>query len=245
MTIIRNLFLVLCALAVSACSPSIPITGASNTVSIETSTPVSTPTELPTSTLQPSATPIPAPTVAPFVPFKALTTANFVNVRTSPGLLFSVSMNVPKDTVFTVMGRAPGGQWIFVLTPAGTKGWVFAKLLKGDQSLSSAPVIPPDQVQMITGRVTDGKGSSISGINFTVIQGTVRNEVMTDADGAFYVYLPSAASGEWAVSYTGIDCSSSLMDTKCNCKADICGAVSPPNVNIQVPSSKPIDFIWK
>jgi uncharacterized protein YgiM (DUF1202 family) len=245
MTIIRNLFFVLWVLAVSACSPEIPVTGASNLPATETPTPAVLPTQLPAVTAQPTSTPLPVPTIPPFIPFKAHALSDFVNVRTNPGLLFDVNLNVAKDTIFTVLGKAPGGAWIFVQTPAKTNGWVYAKLLKGDQELSSAPLVHPDQVQMISGRVLDVNGAPISGINFAIIQGAVRNEVMTDSDGVFYVYLPSSASGEWAISYTGIDCSSSLMDAKCNCKADVCGAVNPPNLNIQVPESKPLDFLWK
>jgi SH3-like domain-containing protein len=247
MTIIRNLFFIFWMLVASACTGSIPVTGASNTAVGEQSTPTLPPAELPTVTLQPTstATPLPHPTITPFVSFNAVTLADYVNVRTNPGLLFAVNMNVPKGTVFTVLGKTPGGGWIYVQTLAKTNGWVYAKLLKGDQDLSLAPLMHPDQVQIITGRVVDEKGAAVSGINFAIVQGSVRNEVMTDADGTFYIYLPTSASGEWAISYIGIDCSSSLMDAKCNCKADICGAVNPPNLRIQVPENKPFEFIWK
>jgi SH3-like domain-containing protein len=245
MMIIRNLFLVFCLLALSACSPAIPITGGPDTASVVTKTPTASSPQAPTATTQPTSTSIPLPTATPFVPFKAVTLSDYVNVRANPGLLFAVNMNVPKDTAFTVLGKAPGGQWIYVQTPVKTNGWVFASLLKGDQDLSLAPLAHPDQVQMISGRVVDSKSSPVSGINFTILQGTVRNDVMTDADGSFFVYLPLSASGEWTLSYTGIDCSSNLMDAKCNCKADVCGAANPANLNIQLPESKPLDFIWK
>ena len=243
MSIFRNLFFIFALLAVSGCSPSTPANvGPTNPA--ETATPTPVPADL-TPTVQPSDTPLPLPTATAFVPFKAIAIVDYVNVRANPGLLFAVNMNVPKNTVFSVLGKTSGNDWINVQTPSNTNGWVYAKLLKGEQDLSSAPVIKPDHVQLITGRVADEKGNLISGINFAVFQGTVRNEVVTGPDGTFYIYMPPTSSGDWVVSYTGIDCSSNLMDAKCNCKAAVCGAVNPPNVHIQVPESKPLDFLWK
>jgi uncharacterized protein YgiM (DUF1202 family) len=244
MSIFRNLFFAFALLAVSGCAPTIPVTGSLDN-SVKTLPTAHILTQQPTLTVQPSLTPSPPPTTVPFTPFKAVTQSDYVNVRTNPGILFGVSMNVPSNTAFTVLGKTPGGDWIYVLTPSNTNGWISAKLLKGDQDLSSAPTLHPDNVQLISGRVADGKGIFISGITFAITQGAVHIEVMTGQDGSFYMYLPTGSSGEWTISYTGIDCSSNLMDAKCNCKSEICGAVNPPNISIQVPESKPLEFLWK
>ena len=246
MSILRNLFFAFALLALPGCTPGITATGTPvSAVLVTTST--SAPPQQPASTPQPgpTSTPLPPPTATPFVPFKAAARVDYVNVRANPGLLFDVKTNVPRGTQFTVLGKAPGDEWINILTPDNISGWVYAQLLKSDQQLASAPLIHPEKVQLISGRVVDSKGNLINGITFAISQGSIRNGVMTDSNGVFYVYLPPASSGEWTVSYTGIDCTSNLMDAKCNCKAEVCGSANPPNISIQVPVSKPLDFLWK
>jgi len=234
-------------ISASACTaPVIPATGGNGaTVATLTPTPVSPHQSTLVPTIQSSPTTQPQPTITPFIPFKAVTQLDYVNVRDNPGLFFGVNMNVSKGTVFTVLGKAPGNEWVYIQTPANTNGWVYAKLLKGDQDLATALTVHPNNVQYITGQVVDEKGSPVSGINFSIVQGENSETIMTAPDGSFYAYLPPSSSGQWTISYTGMDCSSNLMDNKCNCKADICGAANPPVVNIQVPNNRALTFTWK
>ena len=69
------------------------------------------------------------------------------NVRTNPGYLFPVLLMVQQGTELTVYGQAPGGEWIYVKTPSGAFGWVFAKLIFDEPRLSQAPVRDPEKVQ--------------------------------------------------------------------------------------------------
>ena len=95
-----------------------------------------------------------SPTPGEFVPFTAAAAVNGMNVRANPGYLFPALNNVAKGTSFQVLGKAPGGEWIYVRTGETRTGWVFAQLLDaGDHDLQSAPIIQPKDVQVIRGRV--------------------------------------------------------------------------------------------
>jgi hypothetical protein len=245
MKTIIHLALVMLALAVSGCS----ILGAK-----QAPTPTFAPTSppalppAPTQTLAPpTATPLPSPT--PFTPFDAATWVGKVNVRSNPGYLFDVITNVDTGTKFLVLGKSPGGEWIYVQVTPDSKGWVFARLLKSDQDMQLAPVVQPEDVQVIKGRVVDERGEPISGLQFSLIQGAgdtaLRNDAITNASGEFFSFFPTKAAGIWAVSYAGITCTSNMMDENCKCKNGICGMVSPFAVNVTLPQTDLLSFSWK
>ncbi|MCL4559423.1 MAG: SH3 domain-containing protein [Chloroflexi bacterium] len=203
--------------------------------------PTAIPTSLPTPTLTP------APQV--FTPFKSSVWADHTNVRANPGYLFQVVLNVLKGTSFTVLGQSPGGEWIYVETASGSRGWIYAQLFEPGVELQAAPVVQPENTQLVKGRVVDGSGNPVSAIQFTLLQGAgekqLRNDAVTDAQGEFYAFMPADASGEWSVSYTGIGCASNVMDASCNCKEDACGTVNPPQVTVTLPPSETLEFTWR
>jgi len=131
-----------------------------------------------------------------------------LNIHTNPGYLFPVIRMYKQGTTFTVLAKAPGGEWFYVQAPENITGWVFGFLLQTDHDLQAVPVIQPENVQLIKGRVTDAQGTPIRGIGFAIVQGTgerpPRNDVVTDANGEFFAFMPATASGEWVVSYTSI-----------------------------------------
>jgi SH3-like domain-containing protein len=219
----------------------------------------STPTAIPAATQPPiaQATFTPEPTITPtiilsptpFVPFKVTTAVDYVNIRTNPGYLFSVQENVSTGTELEVLGRCPGGEWINVRTSSGSTGWVFHMLLQSAQDLQTIPIVQPQSVQLVTGKVVDANGQPVSGIVFNVLRGTgadapVTNAV-TDPSGVFYAFMPISVSGEWQVNYAGIGCSSNLMNENCDCKNGTCGMPDPTSQTITLPQSQPLVFSWK
>lgn len=224
------------------------------------SQPTPTPTETlspsplpPTATLTPSPTSLPTatltPTATPFVPFEVRTAVDWVNVRSNPGYLFAVEASVRTGTVFTVRGKSPGGEWIRVENDKGINGWIFAQLLDSPVDLQAVPVIQPENVVTVMGRVTDRAGKPISGVQFMITQGEApnqqRTDAMTDAEGVFYAFMPRGVTGDWVVEYTALACTSNLMDENCNCIGGACGSPEPSKVTINLPDFPALVFEWQ
>jgi len=217
-------------------------------------TPAATPIPETPSPLPPTWTPLPeptatpTPTATPFQPFEAKALTDYLNLRSNPGYLFTVLTMLEKDTPFQVLGKSPGGEWIYVELEDGKTGWIFAQLIASDIDLQLAPVREPEDTQLITGSVADSAGEPISGIQFT-IQGAsssaFRTDAMTDQTGVFYAYLPSGLTGKWYVSYTAIACTSNRMDKDCNCLNDICGSISTELESVTLPQAEPLEFLWE
>lgn len=209
--------------------------------------PTTAPTVTITSTSIPTATLTPTPT--PYAPFNAAVLVDGVNVRANPGYLFDVQLNVPKGTSFLILGKSPGGEWMYVQRPGGAKGWVFTQLFEANENLQYAPVIQPENVQLVHGQVLDAKGAPVSGLQFAITQGPAatprRTDAMTDANGEFFAFMPPSAAGEWTVSYTAISCTSNVMDSSCKCKGETCGGVNPQARLITLPMTTVLEFTWK
>jgi SH3-like domain-containing protein len=205
------------------------------------------PTQTPSVT--PTETAFPTPTT--FVPFTASVWADNVNVRTNPGYLFPAVRLLAKGTNLTILGKAPGGEWMFARTPVGTSGWVFTQLLESSIDLQSVPIIEPQDVQLIKGRVTDSSGIPIQGVGFAVVQGAgdkaPANIVLTDANGEFFSFMPENARGEWTVTYNAIACKSNVWsDDSCSYyKNPYRGVVEPQSMNVSLPQSGVLEFVWK
>ena len=143
------ILLTACNLPASTPTAEIPVPP---TVQINTQAPVvvvATATSAPT--ISPTETVLPSPTATEFAPFTVKASVDNFNVRTNPGYLFPVLLMVQQGTELTVYGQAPGGEWIYVKTPSGAFGWVFAKLIFDEPRLSQAPVRDPEKVQIVNG----------------------------------------------------------------------------------------------
>jgi SH3-like domain-containing protein len=208
-----------------------------------------TPTATVTLTLIPSETPTITPSPTPFSTFPASVWADHVNVRANPGYLFQVILNAAVNTSFMVLGKAPGGEWTLVQSQAGTKGWIFTQLLESEYDLQAIPVIEPNSVQRITGKLVDEAGHPISGVQFAITQESAqnekRNDAMTDVTGEFIAFMPLSASGTWDVTYVAIACTSNTMDADCNCKDGYCGTVYPQTQTTTLPQGQELLFAWK
>ena len=187
----------------------------------------------------------------PFVPFNASVWADNVNVRTNPGYLFPALNLIAKGTTLTILGKSPGGEWMHVQMPNGRSGWVFAQLIQSDVDLQAVPIIEPQDVQLIRGRVTDSMGTPIQGVGFTILQGSgdrpPTNTVLTDANGEFYSFMPLTARDQWTVTYNAIACKSNVWtDDSCSYyKAPYKGLVDPPSATVTLPQTGVLELTWK
>jgi hypothetical protein len=185
----------------------------------------------------------------PFTDHFVVTSAQNVNLRTLPGLLFPVSRVMAQGTELQVLGRAPGGEWLNVLTEESIVGWVQVNFVRGGYDGPPPPMIEPGNVQLVTGRVLDAAGQPVTGIGFSVTQGTASNapraDATTDETGTFYAFLPQSASGSWIVGYTSIACTSSVMDAHCDCLGGACGEPHPDSLTITLPASGILIFTWE
>jgi len=200
--------------------------------------PVSTFTSVPTLTSEP-------PTPEPFSEIYVYTSVQNVNLRTNPGLLFTVSRVMPQNTKLRLLGQAPGGEWLNIMNEEGIVGWVGANVVLMAYDGPPPPVIEPIDVYLVTGSVFTEAGTPVSGVGFAIVQGVRRTDASTDENGQFHAYLPATLSGVWQVGYVSIACTSNTMDENCNCINDICGSPDPASVLVELPQKNELNFIWK
>jgi hypothetical protein len=172
------------------------------------------------------------------------TQAQNVNLRVNPGRLFKVSRVLAQGTKLQVLGSAPGGEWLNVVNEEGIIGWVGVDFVAGGFG-TRPPVIDPKEVLIVTGTVFDVNGKPISGIGFTITQGSQRDDFSTDETGTFYGFLPTKLSGTWNIGFTSVACTSNTMDTNCKCIAGLCGKPDPGTTTFTLPQSAPLKFTWK
>ena len=80
-----------------------------------------------------------------------------------------------------MQGQAPGGEWIWVETADGTQGWISVQVIEENPALKSAPVMEPEDVQVLRAKVTDNLGLPITGLQFSLTQGDQSTDATTDA----------------------------------------------------------------
>jgi SH3-like domain-containing protein len=245
-----------CGLMLQGCSlpgKTVTTTSTPEDVVALTMIPISSETLQPDPTNTPSIMPssTPFPTETPFVPFSASVWADNVNVRTNPGYLFPSLRLIAQGTSLTILGKSPGGEWMYARIPDGTTGWVFAQLVQSDVDLQAVPVIEPQGVQLIKGRVVDLQGTPIQGVGFSVLQGDgdqpPMNHILTDSNGEFFSFMPLSASGEWNVVHDSIACKSNVWtdDTCSYYKDPYKGVVEPQSVVVTLPQTNILEFLWK
>jgi hypothetical protein len=151
----------------------------------------------------------------------------------------------------TLLGRSPGGEWFNLQVTGTLKGWVYGKLLQKDPNLQQAPVVEPEDVRLIHGRVRDGAGTPIRGVNFGVIRRAFPtdpgNPVVTDSAGEFFAYLPGSSGGVWTVTFTDVACDSNVWkDAGCKTYKDgYQGILSPLAMDVRLPQTDMMEFTWK
>ena len=222
----------------------------------ENFTPIPLPTENAVSTTEPVLT---SPcqnggslqAQSPYIPFTIATTVENAVLRAGPGALFNAKTTLALNSQLTVIGISPGCEWVFVITPFDTTGWVFAGLLEPKPELATVPLIQPADAQLVRGQVLGADRNPITGVQFALIEGVgaagtpPRTDAVTDSNGIFYAFLPLTAAGTWTVSYTAIACTSNLMNSNCQCITGDCGKPDPEITSVTLPTTDILTFGWK
>ena len=189
----------------------------------------------------PAITPTSSASPTPFTSFIVKPAVDNLKIRTNPGLMFEAMVLLQQTDELTVMGAAPGNEWIYVKTADGTEGWVFAELLASSVDLTQIPIRQPKELKVIKGQVLDVSGLPIQGVVFDIKQGSEAssNTVVTDGNGMFYSFMPDSATGDWTVSYSGIACKSNVWaDSTCTTyKPGFTGNLDPQTLNVTVPQN--------
>lgn len=202
------------------------------------------------STLVPTMTAVPASPTAEgygetFGEVLVYTVVDNVNLRVNPGLLFQVSRVLPKNTKLTLLGLAPGEEWLNVKNDEGVIGWVSSNVVLMAYDGPRAPMVEPQNVFLVTGKVLTELDTPVTGIGFAIYQGERRTDARTDETGQFYAYLPANMSGVWSVGYVSVACTSNTMDANCNCIGGKCGGASPESISVELPPKEILNYVWK
>lgn len=75
-----------------------------------------------------------------------------LNVRSGPGVSYSILTTIARGTIVTLLGRNNAATWAQVLTPTGINGWVNASYLLPTVNIATLPIT--DGTATITGTVT-------------------------------------------------------------------------------------------
>lgn len=238
---------------IAACTPSAPTPPAGEiqtvvAVTFSAMTVQSASTTVGETEAAPTEAPAAQTPAASFTPYAVQTSVQNVNLRTGPGTLFKVSRVLAQGTTLEVSGRSNGGEWLYVKNNEGIFGWVGVNLVEGGLDTPAAPFVAPDDAFLVTGTVNTELDVPVSGIGFAITQPgftSRRTDAMTDDEGRFYAYIPSTLSGSWIVEFVSVACTSNTMDANCNCKSVICGAANPRSVEITLPFTGELNFVWK
>lgn len=213
--------------------------------------PTPTPTPLPPTPTDTPAPPTPTPEPSPtptqtYTPIETQVNVFSLNLRAGPGTLFKSGGYYNVGAKVSVLGKAPGGQWVKVKTFDGKEGWMFADYLDLKDKIAGVPVVPVGEAIVIEGKAADTAGNGIRGVNVAITQQsgsqTLRVDALSGADGTFYAYLPTTSSGTWSAEIVGVDCNSPIIEGSCKYS----GSFDPSGkVTIDLSQLKPILFTYK
>lgn len=212
---------------------AVEVSTATPTVEVPVVQPVPTETKAPTST--------PAPTT-----IEAEVLAATLNLRSGPSMLHGILNQYPQGTAVTLIGAAPGFEWVKVNVKDGKTGWMSVQHLTIKGDASSLAVLPITESLMIQGKVVDASGKGVQGIDIgtTRLGGAqrVRVDGKTDANGVFYAYAPPEYQGTWLAGVVGVDCKSPIVDANCR----YAGVFSPgEGIQVILPQTTEILFTYK
>lgn len=202
---------------------------------------VETPTE------QPSAEVAASPTLEPTVPpapvtLTAKVSAVAINMRSGPGTLHTVLAQYREGAAVTLIGVAPGNEWVKVITEDGRTGWMSDVHLNVEGDVSSLPEIPITESLVITGKVVDASGKGIAGIGMAAFYQQRRVDGTTLSNGVFYAYAPPELQGEWLVSVVGVSCTSAIVDSNCRYS----GTFQPQSgILLKLPQNAEVTFTYQ
>jgi hypothetical protein len=201
-------------------------------------------TEIP-ATATPEMPPEPTQAPAPLI-LNATVNAATLNMRTGPSILHDILNQYQKDDTVTLIGVAPGNQWVKILTKDNKTGWMLASHLTIDGAVQSLPTLPISESLVAVGKVVDANGTGLPGIQVALTRmggvEAVRVDGISLADGTVYIYAPIEYQGTWLAGVVGVDCTSQLVDANCR----FGGKFSPADgIKLKLPQDTEILFTYQ
>ncbi len=236
------LILILC-IFISNCTtsnPSTPLPQPTDTQPPPTAEPPSIP-----ATATPEAPPPPTNTPEPVV-LQAEVNAARLNMRTGPSILHDILNQYEQGDPVTLIGAAPGREWLKVVAKDGKTGWMLYAHIKLEGEVSLLPILPISESLTAVGKVVDASGKGIPGvqIGLTRVGGAevVRVEGISLQDGSIYIYAPVEYQGTWLANVLGVACDSPIVDNNCR----FAGKFSPAEgIKLKLPQDTEILFTYQ
>lgn len=193
-------------LAVATAMPTVPVT---DTV-VATSTPLATSTATATTaaTQAPAATATPAQTATPRPTNFAVVISAGLNLRTGPGVTYTVIRALPAGTGVTVLGRNQNGDWLYVRLSNGAEGWLATRFtdFNGAVPIIATPALPPTPTATpgttATPHITDWRGEYYDNDALLYPPVFVRNDTGIDFNWGQGSPGPGIPNDEFSVRWT-------------------------------------------
>lgn len=208
-------------------------------------TPVQATEEIAVATPTPELPPTPTNTPEP-VRLTAEVNAARLNMRTGPSILHDILNQYEKGDSVTVIGAAPGKEWLKVIAKDGKVGWIYVTFVTINGEVSLLPVLPISESLTAVGKVVDANGKGLPGIQIglTRVGGAtmVRVEGITLSDGTVYLYAPIEYQGTWLASIIGVNCTSQIVDSNCRYAGKFLPA---EGIRLKLPQDTEIKFTYQ
>ncbi len=101
----------------------------------------------PTPTLLP-ATPTPTIVITPTSQPSARVNYEFLNVRSGPGITFTLLTKLEQNVTLSLLGRNDDATWVRIRLPDSREGWAYTEYIKASVAIASLPLastLPPTQ----------------------------------------------------------------------------------------------------
>ena len=101
----------------------------------------------PTPTL-PQAAPTPTNVIAPTNTPSARVNYEFLNVRSGPGITFTLLTRLEQNATLSLLGRNDDNTWVRIRLPDGREGWAYTQYIQASIAIASLPLataLPPTQ----------------------------------------------------------------------------------------------------
>jgi hypothetical protein len=216
-----NILVLFAAIALSACSRSTPapLPTATATYSPLILLPTQAPTaQLPTPTLPPASTPTPSA----YIPIEAEVVFDNYFLRTGPGRMFETIRMYDTGERVTLLAREPGNNWVLVQTSDHLAGWMNVVGLNLIGDVTPLPVFQVTNAQVLHGHVWTVNKTPATNVGVSIASvddpNPLREDVsITNANGEWYLYLPTDYDGNWVVGVNSYGCASSAVDNPTSC----------------------------
>jgi len=93
----------------------------------------------PTPTL-PQPTPTPTNVIAPTQTPSARVNYEFLNIRSGPGITFTLLISVQQNATLNLLGRNDDNTWVRIRLPDGREGWAYAQYIQTSIAIASLPL---------------------------------------------------------------------------------------------------------